>query len=143
MSIISKYNDRFNKYVIKLINIAESTGSIDSSIILSVKQKIKQLNDINPLMIIQLLGKYLYDNDEYITNKDEKFLVSFTDKEYLKKKILEYDIPHNRSDIDFVYNIVSSVYGDWTKYDEDQKNIIFKIFQIMLSEYCKYLNHTT
>lgn len=86
MSIISKYNDRFNKYVIKLINIAESTGSIDSSVILSVKQKIKQLNDINPLMIIQLLGKYLYDNDEYITNKDEKFLVSFTDKEYLKKK---------------------------------------------------------
>lgn len=142
MSDISKYNDRFNKYVIKLINIAESTGSIDSSIILSVKQKIKQLNAINPLMIIQLLGKYLYDNDQHINNKDEKFLVSFTDKEYLTKKILEYEIPHDKSDIDFVYNIVSSVYGEWKNYDDDQKNIIFKIFQILLSEYCKYLDHT-
>lgn len=143
MSEISKYNDRFNKYVTKLINIAESTGRIDASIILSIKQKINQLNTINPLMIINLMGKYLCDNDELIKNNDEKFLISFTNKEYLVAKIQEYEIPHDKSDIDFIYNIISSVYKEWDNYDDDQKKMIFKIFQIMLSEYCKYLKCTS
>lgn len=142
MTDIVKINERFNKYINKLLNIAESSGGIDSCMNIIIKNNIKSLNKINPLLIMNILGKYLFDNSESIKNSDDAFLIRFTDKNYLKDKINEYQIPYNESDIDIIYNIVNSVYSKWEIYDDEQKKIIFKLFQILLSEYSKYLHIT-
>lgn len=142
MSDIAKINERFNRYVIKLINIAESSGGIDNCISIIIKQNIKDINKINPLLVMGLLGKYLMENNDLIKSSNEQFLINLTNKQYLKQKISEYSIPHIDTDIEIINDVVNSVYNKWGTYDDEQKKIIFKIFQILLSEYSKYLHLT-
>ncbi len=142
MSDIAKINERFNRYVIKLLNIAESSGGIDNCTSLLIKQSLKDLNKINPLLVMSLMGKYLMENNDLIKSSNEQFLINLTNKQYLKQKINEYNIPHSDSDIDVLNDIVASIYNKWGTYDDEQKKIIFKLFQILLSEYSKYLHLT-
>ena len=135
---ISQHNNRFNKYLNILISIIEENTDVDSVIIALARKKIKDIHNINPLLVMDTIGAFLLSNDSHIRNNDVQFLLK-----YKNKDIFMDSFSSNEVNIDDLYAVITTLCSTWGTYPLEEKNKVLKIFKILLSEYSKYLMLTT
>lgn len=126
--------ERFNKYVLKLVDIVDSSTDLDKSYKQYINDFYKTTLNNFPTILLDNIGPVLKKNNEFIKNQND---------DLLKQIILEINLSYKDKDESFkqeLTGIIQTLQNKWNDYSLEEKNIVFKIFKILLIEYNKFNN---
>jgi hypothetical protein len=124
--------ERFNKYVLKLVDIVDSSTDLDKSYIQLINDFYKTNLITFPTIILDNVGPILKKNSELIQTQNDKIFDNI---------IKEINMTCKNKDESFQQElkmIIQTLQNKWTEYSIEEKNIIFKILKILLNEYIKF-----
>ncbi len=124
--------ERFNKYIKKLIDIADSSTDLDKSYIIAANTFFNTTLNSVPTILMDYIGPIIKKNEQLIYTKDDEILNS------LSREVSNQCSDKSSSDQESITTVINMIKNKWNEYSEDEKLCIFKILKVLNSEYCKF-----
>jgi adenylate kinase family enzyme len=126
--------ERFNKYILKLVDIIDSSTDLDKSYIKVINDFYDTTLKSFPTVLLDYVGPVLKKNNTYIQEQDDLIIDKIIDE--LKSSTKDTDETLKQK----LEIIIETLQNKWKHYSIEEKNIIFKIFKILVKEYNNFIN---
>lgn len=126
--------ERFNKYILKLVDIIDSSTDLDKSYIKVINDFYDTTLKSFPTVLLDYVGPVLKKNNTYIQEHDDLIIDKIIDE--LKSSTKDTDETLKQK----LETIIGTLQIKWTHYSVEEKNIIFKILKILVKEYNNFIN---
>ncbi len=123
---------RFNKYIKKLIDIADSSTDLDKSYILAANSFFESTLNTVPTVFMDHIGPVLKKNEELIFTKNDSIFKS------ISSEINSYYSDKSGSEKENITTVINNLKNKWDDYSPEEKDCIFKILKVLISEYNKF-----
>lgn len=122
MTTIEDIAKKYNKNIMKLIEICEA--SLNDPLVDVVKREVRLGISTDRTFMLSESGHYIYQYRHQIFNDQWDELIDQV------KKMDE------GGEFKRVFNLL---FGLWSKFDNNEKNVVTKLIKLLLSDYSKYL----
>lgn len=146
---IGEISDSFTKQVKKLLLVAGTVIKGDAqkqALLETVKRKIQIVSREDPLYLLENVGKYLYAYREVIHGDVDDF-IACPGKYIREEEASDIQALQTKTDADGSWgafiSCIEMFKTKWETYSADEKKVVTKAVQRMLSSYCKYIIYQT
>lgn len=125
MTDIEDIAKKYNKNIMKLIDIIEM--NIKDPLVDLVKREVRLGITTDRTFMLSESGHYIYKYRYLIFNDQWDELI---------QEVKKMDDLNNNNEFKKIFNLL---FGLWSKFNNNEKNVVTKLIKLLLSDYSKYL----